>query len=93
MDTDSFGISMEQQLMIRLFTLKLPKAREIHNEFEWMYSPEAVALPRVKKWRRRFRQGRTDLFDDPQPGRLWTNDSAGPIGSMLEERLFCSCKV
>jgi hypothetical protein len=33
------------------------------------------------------------MFDDLRSGRPWTNDLAGAIGSVLEERPFSSCKV
>jgi hypothetical protein len=85
----SFRTYPEQQTVIRFFTLKELKARVIHTELESAYGPEAPALPTVKKWRRRFHQGRTDLFDDPRSGRSF----AGAIGCMLEERSFNSRKV
>jgi hypothetical protein len=59
---------MKQRAMIRLFTLKGLKAREIHIKLESVDGPEAFALLTVKKWRRRFHQGRMDLFDYPDPG-------------------------
>jgi hypothetical protein len=58
-----------------------------------MYGPEALALSTVKKWRRRFQEGRTDLMDDPRPGRSVTQDIVEAIQSMLTERTFMSCKV
>jgi hypothetical protein len=60
--------------MIRLFTLKELKAREIHAELKWVYGQEALAFQTMKKWRRRFYQRRTDLSDDSMSGRLVTND-------------------
>jgi hypothetical protein len=81
---------MEQREVIFFFTLKGMKARAIHTEPESGYGPEVLALPTLKRWRRRFHQGRTDLFDDPRSGRLLTNDLAGVIDFMLEEKQFRS---
>jgi hypothetical protein len=93
MYAESSMIYIESRAVIRFFTLKGLKTRAIHIQFESVYGPAALALPTVKKWRRRLRHGRTDLFDDSRSGRLLTNDLAGAIGSTLEERPFSSCKV
>jgi hypothetical protein len=93
MDTDSFRIYPEQQAMIYFFTLKGLKSRVIHTELESSCGSELLALPTVKKWRRHFHQGRTDLFDDPKSERPVTNELAGAIRSILEKRSFSSCKV
>jgi hypothetical protein len=84
---------MEQRAVIRFFMLTELKAKEIRIELESMYGPEALALPTVKKLRRRFRQWRTHLFDNPRSGRPLTNDLGESIGSMLAERPFNSCKM
>jgi hypothetical protein len=47
----------------------------------------------VKKWRSRFLQGRTTLFDDPRSGRPLTQDLAQAVRSMLDEKSFTSCRV
>jgi transposase len=57
---------MEQRAVIRFFTLKGLKARDIQAELKSVYGPEALALSTVKKWRKRFHEGRTDLIDDPR---------------------------
>jgi hypothetical protein len=62
-------------------------------ELELVYIPEALTLPTVKKWRRRFRRGRTGVFDDLKSGTPLTNDLARVISSMLEEKPFNLCKV
>jgi transposase len=84
---------MEQRAVIRFFTLKGLKAKAIHAELESVYGGEALALPTVKKWRKRFQEGRRDLFDDPRSGRPLTCDLDQAIHSVLEERPFTSCKV
>jgi hypothetical protein len=84
---------MEQRAIIRFLTLKGLKAREIRAELESVYGPEALARSTVRKWRKRFQEGRTDLIDDRRPGRPITHDLAEAIQSMLAERPFLSCKV
>jgi transposase len=84
---------MKQKTVIRFFTLKGFKTREIRAELESVYCPEARALSTVKKWRKRFQEGRTDLIDDRRRGRLVTDDLAEGIQSVLAERPFLSCKV
>jgi hypothetical protein len=84
---------MEPRAVTRFFMLKGMKARAIQAKLESVHGPEVLALPTPKKSRRDFHQERTDLFYAPKSGRPLTNDPAGVIGSMLEERLFSSCKV
>jgi hypothetical protein len=76
--------------VIRFFTLKGLKARVIYTKLESVSGPEALTLLTVQKWRRRFYQGRMDLFDDPRSERPLTEDCAGAVGSILEERPFSS---
>jgi transposase len=73
MYADSFRIYVEQRAVIHLFTLKRLRARAIHTELESV--TEALAVPTVKKWRRRVQQGRADLLDDPRSGRPLTNET------------------
>jgi hypothetical protein len=84
---------MEQRPVIRFFMLKGLKARAIHTELESVYGPESLAAPVVDKGRRHFQQGKIDLFDDPRSGRPLTNDVAGALGSLFEERPFSSCEL
>jgi hypothetical protein len=92
-DAESVGIYMEQWALIYLFAFKGLKARTIHIEFESAYGLETLALPTVKKWRRRFHQGGTDLADNPRSKRSLANHLAGAISFMLEGRPFSSCMV
>jgi hypothetical protein len=79
--------------VIRFLTLKGLKACVIRTEHESVYGPEVLARPTVRKWWTRFHQKRTDLFNHPRSGRPLTNDLAGTIGCVLEEKLFSSCKM
>jgi hypothetical protein len=84
---------MEHRAVIRFLSLKGLKARAIQGELQSVYGPDACQLTAVKKWRGRFLQGRTDLFDDPRSGRPLTHDLAEAIRSMLTERPFSSSKM
>jgi transposase len=78
---------MEQRAVIWFSTLKGLKAKEIRAELESVYGPEALARSTVKRWRKRFQEGRTDLIDDRRPV---THDLAEAIQSMLADRPFLS---
>jgi hypothetical protein len=69
------------------------KAKDVNTEFELVYGPEAFARPVVKKCRRRFQQGRTDLFDDPRSEKPLINDLCEVKSSILAEKLSSSCRV
>jgi hypothetical protein len=84
---------MEQQAVVRFFTLKGLKTRAIHTEFKSVIGPEGLALATVKKWRTHLHQGRVELLDAPRPGGPLLNDLAAAIGSMLKESPFSSCRV
>jgi hypothetical protein len=84
---------MGQRAVISFFTRKELEVRTVHTELEPVYGPEALVPPTVRKWRRRFHSEETDLFDGSRSGRPLTNDLVGSIGSILQERLFSSCKV
>jgi transposase len=84
---------MEQRVVIRFLTLKGLRARVIAAELDDVDHTDALALPTVKKWRRRFAQGRIPLCDDPMSGRPLTTDLAAAIASMLKQKVFMSWKV
>jgi hypothetical protein len=75
------------------FTFKGLKAKDIHVEFASVHGLEAFVLLTVKKWWRRFQQGRTDLFDDPRFRKPLTNDLGEVIDFTLAEKLFNSSKA
>jgi histone-lysine N-methyltransferase SETMAR len=83
---------MEQRAVIRFLTLKGMNSRQIFSELQSVYGDQALHLPTVFKWHARFRDGRTELGDDPRSGRPQKSDLAEAISVMLEERPFTSCK-
>jgi histone-lysine N-methyltransferase SETMAR len=77
--------------VVRFFTLKDSSPKEIQTELESLYMDEALCLRTVYKWHERFMQGRTELFDDPRPGRPLQNSLADALHAMILE-FFTSCK-
>jgi hypothetical protein len=84
---------LEQRAVIRFFTLKGPPSRVIAAELESMYAAGVLALPTIKKWRKRFPQEKTSPCGDRRSGLPLTNDLAEAIASMLKECPFLSSKV
>jgi transposase len=84
---------MEQRAVLRFLTLKELNPRQIHSELESVHHEDALAMPTIYKWHARFRDGKTELSDDPRSGRPRRSDLAEAISSMLEERPFLSCKL
>jgi hypothetical protein len=84
---------MEQQAVIRFFTLKGLCVPALAAELEMASGAEALVFLTVKKWRMRFAEGRTWLCDDPKSGKTLTHDLAEAVRSMLKERPFISCKL
>jgi transposase len=84
---------MEQRAVIRFLTFKGLHAGTIVAELRYVYKEDALALATVKKWCKRFVDGRTSLCSNPRSGRPLSNDLAEAIASMLKEKPFASCKV
>jgi histone-lysine N-methyltransferase SETMAR len=84
---------MEHRAVIRFFTLKGLKAKPIQAELESGDGTDACKLSMLKKWRSRFLQGSTTLFDNLRSGRPRTQDLAEAVRSMLNEKPFTSCTV
>jgi transposase len=63
----TFGIPMEHRAVVRFFTLKGTKAKAVKTQLDEVYREEALSLSAVKKWRKRFPDGRTSLNDDRPP--------------------------
>jgi hypothetical protein len=65
----------------------------ITAELKSVHETEPLALSTVKKWYKRFAEGRTSLCNDSKCGRPLTNVLAEAISSVLKERSCFSCKV
>jgi len=86
-------IEMEIRAVIRYLTLKGMSSDSIHTELKDVYGADVCSLPMVKKWRKRFREGRTDLGDDPRSGRPRNDDVITVVSNLLQEQPFVSCKA
>jgi hypothetical protein len=73
------SLVMEQRVLVQSLTLKKLSARDVTAELEGLYGHEALALSAVKKWRKRFVNGKITLEGDRRSGR--------PPGSDLYESL------
>jgi hypothetical protein len=88
-----FRIFMQQRAVIRFLTLKSLRASAIAAEPKLVYETEVFAFSTVKKWRKRFAEGRTWPYDDPRCDRHLVNDLTETISLMLKEKSYLSCKV
>jgi hypothetical protein len=89
----TFRILLEQRAVIRLLTLKGLHAFAITAELKSVYGTGALAISTVKKWSKRFLEGRTVQCGGPRCGRSHTSDLAEAISSLLKERPYLSCEV
>jgi hypothetical protein len=84
---------MEERPVLGFLTLKGLNPQQIHSELESVSHEDAFAMLTICKWHTRFRDGRTELSDDPKSGGPRRSDLAEAISSMLEERPFLACKL
>jgi transposase len=89
----TFKILMEQRAVIHFLTFKGLLASAIPAKLKSVSETDSLALSTVKKWRKRFAEGRTSLNNGPRHRRSITNDLAEAISSMLKERPSLSCKI
>jgi transposase len=59
----------EIRAIIKFLVFKGLKNKEITHEINSVYGLDTVAHPTVKKWAKRFREGRTSIEDDERSGR------------------------
>ena len=83
----------EIRAVIRFFTLKGLKSKAILAELEEVYGDSVCSITMVKKWRKRFKEGRSDIDDDSRSGRPPRMELAETVSSLLEEYPFMSCKA
>jgi hypothetical protein len=83
---------MEQRAAVHYLPIKKLSAKGFRTEFEAVDDHEALSLFVVKKWRKRFANGRINLGDDPRSGRLLESHLAESVRAMLEEIPVISCK-
>jgi hypothetical protein len=55
----------------------------IQTEPVRVYGPDPFAQMMLKKWPKRFQEGRREFFDDQKPEKCWTHDPVEAICSMF----------
>jgi transposase len=60
---------VEQRAVIRFFWAKGLSTAEIHNEMQPVYGHKCFNLSVIKRWCRKFSNGRTSLVDNKRSGR------------------------
>jgi hypothetical protein len=83
---------MGQAALVRFLTLKKLSGSDITAELEGVYGHEALSLSAVKKWRKRFVNGRMTLEDNPRSGRTPRSDLCESLRALIDECPFISCK-
>jgi len=84
---------IELRAVIRFFTLKGIKPKAIYAELKGVYGDDVCSISTVKKWNKRFFEGRTKLEDDTRSGRPQNIDLSRSVLDLLEEFPFMSCKA
>jgi transposase len=82
---------MEQRAVVQFLTLKKLSARDVTGELGGVYGHEVFSLSAVKKWRKRFANGRITLEDAPRSGRPLRSDLCESLRALIEETRFISC--
>ncbi|CAF3821598.1 unnamed protein product [Rotaria sp. Silwood1] len=58
------------------------------NELTQALGPDALSYPMVRKWAKRFREGREDVSDDPRSGRpisIFTDENIERVRQVIED--------
>jgi hypothetical protein len=66
---ESLRFAWSSASVVRFFTLKKLFAKDIRAELEEVYGHEALCLLAVKKWCKRFANGRITLENGPRSAR------------------------
>ncbi|UYV61372.1 hypothetical protein LAZ67_1004644 [Cordylochernes scorpioides] len=85
--------SCELRSVIRFLAAKKNSAKDIHTELCQVYGEGCMNSGMVRRWVREFKNGRTDVHDEPRAGRPSVSDDGyrllGPKGPIVV-RLFAS---
>ncbi|UYV66119.1 daf-6 [Cordylochernes scorpioides] len=83
----------ELRSVIRFLAAKKNSAKDIHTELCQVYGEGCMNSGMVRRWVREFKNGRTDVHDEPRAGRPSVSDDGyrllGPKGPIVV-RLFAS---
>ncbi|UYV75172.1 hypothetical protein LAZ67_12002744 [Cordylochernes scorpioides] len=80
--------SCELLSVIRFLAAKKNSAKDIHTELCQVYGEGCMSSGMVRRWVREFKNGRTDVHDEPHAGRPSVSDEtiAKVEAAMLEDR-------
>jgi len=84
---------IEIRAVIRFLTLKGLTTSTIAAELKSVYGGSVCSITTVKKWKKRFEEGRSDLDDDFRSGRPPKSDLVKKVSDVLDELPFMSCKT
>ncbi|UYV63878.1 hypothetical protein LAZ67_2005878 [Cordylochernes scorpioides] len=79
--------SCELRSVIRFLAAKKNSAKDIHTELCQVYEKGCMSSGMVRRWVREFKNGRTDVHDEPRAGRPSVSDEtiAKVEAAMLED--------
>ncbi|CAF4747446.1 unnamed protein product, partial [Rotaria sp. Silwood1] len=63
-------------------------SKTIFDELTEALGPDALPYPMVRKWAKRFREGREDVSDGPRSGRsisVLTDENIEPVRQVIED--------
>jgi hypothetical protein len=60
---------IKQRVMVKYFFLKRHGCKFIHKELENTLQDNAISLPTVKNWLKKFKSGDLSSGDEERPGR------------------------
>ncbi|CAF3476377.1 unnamed protein product [Rotaria sp. Silwood1] len=81
--TDEFN-----RYYIRIRAILGMDSKTTFDELTEALRPDAPSYPMVRKWTKRFREGREDVSDDPRPGRpisVLTDENIERIRQVIED--------
>ena len=81
---------IEFRAVIRFLTLKGLTTSTIAAELKSVYGGSVCSITTVKKWKKRFEEGRSDLDDDFRSGRPPKSDLVKKVSDVLDELPFMS---
>ncbi|UYV69465.1 hypothetical protein LAZ67_6003692 [Cordylochernes scorpioides] len=87
--------SCELRSVIRFLAAKKNSAKDIHTELCQLYGEGCMSSGMVRRWVREFKNGRTDVHDEPRAGRPSVSDEtiAKVEAAMLEDRRVTAWKL
>ena len=83
----------EQRYVISYLLKKDKKPKEIVRELKLVYKDDSLSQNRVYYWVNEIRRGRTDLSNNPSPGRPMDHEIDNAILSILHQDPYASARM